>query len=166
MKTKTTISAVQVPAQEKQPPTASTALCERLRRLSEDMHRVSADLRYYAGAMNKAKNEEQTTGGSMSKHTPGPWFIDQRTYDGGVTTHYKITASEGHGWSGNRYMSVSGCIDERDARLIAAAPELLEALEAALKLIELVMPVAGDVTRKARAAIAKATIPKAGIGAA
>ena len=49
MKTKTTISAVQVPAQEKQPPTASTALCERLRRLSEDMHRVSADLRYYAG---------------------------------------------------------------------------------------------------------------------
>ena len=44
-----------------------------------------------------------------------------------------------------------------DARLIAAAPELLEALDAALKLIELVMPIDGDVTRKARAAIKKAT---------
>ena len=42
MKTKTTISAVQVPASEKQPPATSVELCE-------DMHRVSADLRYYAG---------------------------------------------------------------------------------------------------------------------
>ena len=49
MKTKTTITAVQVPAPEKQPPATSAELCERLRRLSEDMHRVSADLRYYAG---------------------------------------------------------------------------------------------------------------------
>lgn len=51
-------------------------------------------------------------------------------------------------------------------RLHEVNKELLEALEAALKLIELVMPVAGDVTRKARAAVAKATIPKAGIDAA
>jgi len=91
-----------------------------------------------------------------TSHTPGPWFIEQRTYDNGYT-HCRITASDGHGWAGNRYMSVSGCIDKHDARLIAAAPELLEALEATLKLIELVMPVDGDVTRKARAAIAKAT---------
>ena len=42
-------------------------------------------------------------------------------------------------------------------RLYEVNRELLEALEAALKLIELVMPVEGDVTRKARAAIAKAT---------
>ena len=32
-----------------QPPQNCAALCERLRQLSEDMHRVSADLRYYAG---------------------------------------------------------------------------------------------------------------------
>ena len=53
MKTKTTVIAAQVPApataSEKQPPATSAELCERLRRLSEDMHRVSADLRYYAG---------------------------------------------------------------------------------------------------------------------
>ena len=34
---------------------------------------------------------------------------------------------------------------------------IAKALEAALKLIELVMPIDGDVTREARAAIAKAT---------
>ena len=49
MKTKTTITAVQVPAPEKQPPVTSAELCERLRRLSEGMHRVSADLRYSTG---------------------------------------------------------------------------------------------------------------------
>ena len=42
-------------------------------------------------------------------------------------------------------------------RLHEVNQELLEALDAALKLIELVVPIEGDVTRKARAAIAKAT---------
>ena len=42
-------------------------------------------------------------------------------------------------------------------RLHAVNQELIEALDSALKLIELVMPIEGDVTRKARAAIAKAT---------
>ena len=64
------------------------------------------------------------------KHTPGPWFIERRTNDGG-TTHHSITASDGHGWSGDRYMSVSGCIDSNDAHLIAAAPEMYAALVAA-----------------------------------
>ena len=49
------------------------------------------------------------------------------------------------------------CADAELRRLIEVNQELLEALEAALKLIELVMPIEGDVTRKARAAIAKAT---------
>ena len=52
-------------------------------------------------------------------------------------------------------------IDERVTaelrRLHAVNQELLEALDAAMKLIELVMPIEGDVTRKVRAAIAKAT---------
>ena len=91
----------------------------------------------------------------MSKHTPGPWFIEQRTYDDG-NTHFRITASEGHGWAGNRYMSVSGCIDEHDALLIAAAPELLEALE---DLLDNCLDSEGlcAAHAKARAAIAKAT---------
>ena len=93
----------------------------------------------------------------MSKHTPGPWFIEQRTYDDG-STHFRITASEGHGWAGDRYMSVSGCIDEHDALLIAAAPELLDALETIVEHFEYYM---GDnecrPLENARAAIAKAT---------
>ena len=43
-----------------------------------------------------------------------------------------------------------------NGRLIAAAPDMLEALIDALALIELVMPIEGEVTRKVRKAIAKA----------
>ena len=52
---------------------------------------------------------------------------------------------------------VTGSAAAELRRLHAASQELLGALEAALKLIELVMPIEGDVTRKVRAAIAKAT---------
>lgn len=43
-----------------------------------------------------------------------------------------------------------------DAHLIAAAPDMLEALKAALSLIEIVIPFDGEVNRMARNAIAKA----------
>ena len=104
-----------------------------------------------AGAMNKAKNED---------HTPGPWFIERRTNDVG-TTHHSITASEGGGWANDRYMSVSGCIDEHDARLIAAAPDLLKALIMCCQSMSSVLPDFNPFDQaaydKARAAIAKAT---------
>ena len=92
-------------------------------------------------------------------HTPGPWFIERRTNDGG-TTHHSITASDGHGWSVDRYISVSGCIDEHDARLIDAAPELLEALrecELFIRVLGLDSEPAAKAAEKARAAISKAT---------
>ena len=93
-------------------------------------------------------------------HTLGPWFIERRTNDDG-TTHHSIPASDGHGWSGDRYMSVSGCIDEHDARLIACAPELLEALIMCCQSMSSVLPDFNPFDQaaydKARAAIAKAT---------
>ena len=92
----------------------------------------------------------------MSKHTPGPWFIEQRTYDDG-STHFRITASEGHGWAGDRYMSVSGCIDEHDALLIAAAPELLDALADCVAHMHWTQPQGETALKKAKAVIAKAT---------
>ena len=44
-----------------------------------------------------------------------------------------------------------------DARLIAAAPDLLEALKAMVDLVELMCPFDGPQQRRARAAIARAT---------
>ena len=84
-------------------------------------------------------------------HTPGPWFIGRRTNDN-ETPYHSITASEGGGWANDSYMSVSGCIDEHDARLIAAAPELLEACLAMIEWDDRELAF-----QKARAAIAKAT---------
>ena len=43
-----------------------------------------------------------------------------------------------------------------NAHLIAAAPDMLEALKAALSLIEIAIPFDGEVSRMARKAIAKA----------
>lgn len=64
---------------------------------------------------------------SISKHTPGPWTLDDRGY--------KYIVSK----SGNGYITRDVCrldgstmaalAQEANARLIAAAPELLEALE-------------------------------------
>ena len=95
----------------------------------------------------------------MSKHTPGPWCANRfsimakgstDTYSGTVwgciarVEELYAWDSEGRGWS------TSGDRDA-NAHLIAAAPELLEALEIALDC-------AGDAwwAEKAEAAIAKA----------
>lgn len=84
----------------------------------------------------------------MSEHSPAPWSIRQSA------THVTVVTASGDAIFHDD-KRLPGVME--DARLIAAAPELLEALETALKLIELVVPIKGGVTRKARAAIAKAT---------
>ena len=106
----------------------------------------------------------------MSKHTPGPWSV-------GATRHYKcsggaevaihygpaesmgncIAHAYGHGPSGDA---------EADARLIAAAPELLEALRG---MMDAYADLCDDVTpsyqtyerRKARVDAARVAIAKA-----
>ena len=50
-----------------------------------------------------------------------------------------------------------------NARLIAAAPDLLSALVEAVELIETISPVEGDTLRRARAAIDKAVGYNAGV---
>lgn len=81
----------------------------------------------------------------QTQHTPGPWDYypdtDQVARVGGaciadVKTHYLNP--------------------EENGRLIAAAPELLSALIAAVELIEVLSPIEGDVLRHSRAAIDKA----------
>lgn len=86
----------------------------------------------------------------MSAHTPGPWRYDYETgYCG------EIIASNGK--------EVATFTDEPnapDARLIAAAPELLLALRSLMNLFEQhekVAHITSPVGNYARAAIAKAT---------
>ena len=90
----------------------------------------------------------------MSKHTPGPWGIE-RHYDPG----YKFISAKKH----TALAQVVWCMEDEDrspeceanAHLIAAAPELLEALEA-LVLDESKEYIPTRLWDAARAAIAKA----------
>ena len=99
----------------------------------------------------------------MSKHTPGPWLRDGRT----------VYALQHGGWRKgeellvNRFFThiqrVPDCTDEEaeaNARLIAAAPELLEALKDLVRRYDpyaMTGPTEGErVLAQAEAAIAKA----------
>ena len=95
------------------------------------------------------------------KHTPGPWEIDTDTRPAEICTIHGVTpqGEDGQGW-----VYVRGALGRWDdtpkermanARLIAAAPDLLAALDALLLDIGGASSLPGAVM--ARAAIAKAT---------
>lgn len=90
----------------------------------------------------------------MTAHTPGPWAVSR-----GVTGSLLIHGSPGV----IATMAGAGTQDHTDARLIAAAPELLEALLALDAFLSdpSVGPTTPDTARRlgnmARAAIAKAS---------
>lgn len=92
-----------------------------------------------------------------AQHTPGPWKAWQNTSEVGTNYWRFRTASEMYGLQDN----LGGYCGEANARLIAAAPELLEALET-LNLVIGLTPIAGnkdalqDACDIAREAIAKA----------
>lgn len=95
----------------------------------------------------------------MSGHTPGPWTISPvRTVDG----EYMVV-----GGPGKEFGLIAAVTEEADARLIAAAPEMLAALSGVVRILQAVRLSAGlhgsQITRMeaAIAAIAKATEPSA-----
>lgn len=102
----------------------------------------------------------------MSKHTPGPWVLD--TIPTSVGICHRIgpfpprrpdDVKVRHACLYADYPSASNPADEEleaNARLIAAAPELLEALQVCIEQITALCS-ADDVPDQARAAIAKAT---------
>ena len=95
----------------------------------------------------------------MNKHTPGPWKAEPAHRLGfvvyaNVEPYVVVESADDEG----RYGAIAL---EADARLIAAAPELLEALEDLVRLAEMSMREAGeymvdDELTNSRAAIAKA----------
>lgn len=83
----------------------------------------------------------------MSEHSPAPWSIRQSA------THVTVVTASGDAIFHDD-KRLPGVME--DAHLISAAPDMLEALKAALSLIEIVIPFDGEVNRMARKAIAKA----------
>ena len=92
----------------------------------------------------------------MSKHTPGPWSLDTENVGDYLRGHVSVDAPD-HGalalvvWKMEDDDQSPVC--EANARLIAAAPDLLEAL----RFIEANTVEGGAFNKVARAAIAKAT---------
>ena len=93
----------------------------------------------------------------MSKHTPGPWRWDDGDCEDDMPRLMAPSGKVCHFGNAMQYYPTEGKPPSNsDARLIAAAPELLEALKQALE--ECIWPNErlSDVHDKACAAIAKA----------
>lgn len=97
----------------------------------------------------------------MSKHTPGPWFLAEKVEGKHTVTNLRRIRSEREGMEHGAVCEVYGIADgseaHANARLIAAAPELLEALEYVLNTCPAINSQAEEAHQQARAAIAKAT---------
>lgn len=97
------------------------------------------------------------------KFTPGPWEY-KTAIDGddkATAKHWCVGLSNEYGNTGcrgNEYMRLGGICSEADARLIAAAPEMLFALSHALIVVDRLDGVAAGLVRsEIRAVIEKAT---------
>ena len=84
----------------------------------------------------------------MTKHTPGPWRVGKGKY--GYQIWQDVKKGFGNHWIANLKCESCPADEVPNAHLIAAAPDLLEALECLLKADH------DDVRAMARAAIAKA----------
>ena len=90
----------------------------------------------------------------MSTHTPAPWYVLAEGITDAAIGYRAIIDSDGY--------TVCNCspMGEANARLIAAAPDLLNALDGLLDYLreyDADYPEAAPIFGKARAAIAKAT---------
>lgn len=63
----------------------------------------------------------------MDKHTPGPWDIEHVVYGSPGATANAVYVSAGGSWL-CQVFNAHQPVGKADARLLAAAPELLEAL--------------------------------------
>lgn len=107
---------------------------------------LSALRHHVTGAIARGEAQAITEIHAPRQHTPGPWTVDNQYI---------------HGPDGIRFLAVAGDgAGQANARLIASAPELLEALEAVLPDLEHYVATHGPGPDK-RLAIARAAIAKA-----
>jgi hypothetical protein len=73
----------------------------------------------------------------MSQHTPGPWTVKPGHAFGSRNVYGPRKAHVAEVWNGStRDPAEAEAVAEANARLIAAAPKMLEALKAALERME------------------------------
>jgi hypothetical protein len=108
---------------------------------------------------NESRNRERVSS-TASAHTPGPWHVGV-SCDGTPAVCVPVPPSYGSGFVVahiNRITFKTGVQGdaEANARLIAAAPDMLEALRAALPALESIHDPGNPILEAAYAAIAKA----------
>lgn len=95
-----------------------------------------------------------------TKYTPGPWSVVKHVHDADGAAYESFSIIEaGHEKNWESWTLAGLCHttqDEANARLIAAAPELLEVLENCLGNINPERGFADELEEEIRAAIAKA----------
>lgn len=109
---------------------------------------------------------------SNTKHTPGPWSVDVNDHQGFIRGSQPIVRNCEEGDNGMTIsgLMVTGCgsyvegfpqLSHEDARLIAAAPELLAALQSVVEWMDAPdeSGFSDNQLSAARSAIAKATQP-------
>lgn len=72
----------------------------------------------------------------MSKHTPGPWVVDGYEISPKSNMELATCSVLPMDWNEGRSRHVHGDESEANAKLIAAAPDLLEALDRLTKWVE------------------------------
>jgi len=92
-------------------------------------------------------------------HTKGPWEVSDDRHKGlADTTYHFIRAGDGICADSYKGFEIAGCMSAEDARLIAAAPEMLEALKLAMEIGDgCSRGFLGKVQTQIQAAISKAT---------
>ncbi len=96
----------------------------------------------------------------MSKHTPGPWKAENRSGVGWIVRWnnpaYQICSLR---WVGGPHLPEVDRIVEADARLIAAAPDLLEAvIKAAIPLEAIYASVHWELAEELKVAVVDAVL--------
>lgn len=92
-----------------------------------------------------------------TKFTPGPWHVKPNSIGGPAVGPEEAVVADIRTYGGPHVGGQQHPQTAANARLIAAAPELLEALHEMVDLVGMAIPFDGPQQRKARKAIARAT---------